>query len=187
MAKDNKQNRTLSIRISTDGFCFCSYTPEDPGSIRYSFYSPDAALTMTANLQRAIDACAFISRGERYEVKVIVEVNEFTTLPAEYDDKQEYKSYYRLCFPRCDARIDVFANKLNAQGVTVIFPVEKSLCELLQTLGDVSYYTPVSILLGLTTRMSFPENRYMLVYMYNGKSILISINDDLYTFHLSLA
>jgi hypothetical protein len=25
--------------------------------------------------------------------------------------------------------------------------------------------------------MSFPENRYMLVYMYNGKSILISIND----------
>ena len=177
MAKDNKENRTLSIRISTDGFCFCSYTPENPGSIRYSFYTPDTALTMAANLQRAIDACNFISRGERYEVKVIVEVDEFTTLPAEYDDRQEYKSYYRLCFPRCDARIDVFANKLNAQGVTVIFPVEKSLCELLQTLGDVSYYTPVSILLGMATRMSFPESRYMLVYMYNDKSILISIND----------
>ena len=129
MTKDNNQNKTLSIRISTDGFCFCSYTPSQSGSLKYYFYKPEKGLTLTSNFQKGIEQCPFASLDESYDVKVIVETEEFTTLPAEYDDKQDYKAFHRLCFPRNDARVEIVANRLNALGLTVLFPVEKSLYE----------------------------------------------------------
>ena len=129
------------------------------------------------NLQRGVEQCPFISQGENYDVKVIVESEEFTTVPVEYDDKQDYKSFYRLCFPKNDARVEIVANKLAAQGVTVLFPVEKSLYERLQQLGDVTYYSTLSILLGLVTSKPAAETRYMLAYFQGNLSFFISMQD----------
>ena len=33
VTKNDTQKKTLSIRISTNGFCFCSYTPTEPDSL----------------------------------------------------------------------------------------------------------------------------------------------------------
>ena len=175
MAKDNIQNKTLSIRISTDGFCFCSYTPSLPASLKYFFYKPEKGVTLTMNLQRGIELCPFVSKDEKFDVKVIVETEEFTTVPVEFDNKQDYKAYHRLCFPRNDARVEILANRLNAQGLTVIFPVEKSLYERLQQLGDVTYYSTLSILLGLMTSKPAPEDKYMLAYFQGDLSLFISV------------
>ena len=177
MVKDNIQNKTLSIRISTDGFCFCSYTPSLPESLKYFFYKPEKGLTLTINLQKAVEQCPFISLGEHYDVKVIVETEEFTTIPVEYDDKQDYKPFYRLCFPKNDARVEIVANRLTAQGVTVLFPVEKSLYERLQQLGDITFYSSLSILLGLMTSKPVAEERYMLAFFQGNLSFFISIQD----------
>ena len=112
MIKDNIENKTLSIRISTDGFCFCSYTPSIPGSLKYFLYKPEKNLTLTTNLQKGIELCPFVSDTEKYDVKVIIETNEFTTIPVDYDDKQCYKTFYRHCFPKNDTRIEIVANRL---------------------------------------------------------------------------
>ena len=175
MTKDNSQDKTLSIRISTDGFCFCSYTPTLPGSLKYFFYKPEKGLTLTMNLQKGIEQCPFISQGIIYDVKVIIETEEFSALPVAYDNRQDYKAYHRLCFPRNDARVEIVSNKLNAQGVTVIFPVEKSLYERLQQLGDVTYYSTLSILLGLLVSKPVVEERYMLAYFQNDFVLFISM------------
>ncbi len=177
VSKDNIDNKTLSIRISTDGFCFCRYAPSLPDSLKYSFYKPDRALTLAANLQRGIEACPFIIAGESYSVKAIIETDEFITLPAEYDDKPQYKHYHRYAFPNKDARVEIFSNRLNAQGMTVIFPVEKSLCANLQSLGDVAYYAPVSIFMGLLTRMEIPQQRYMLACFQGDMSLYIAVDN----------
>jgi hypothetical protein len=177
MTKDNIQNKTLSIRISTDGFCFCSYTPSLPDSLKYFFYKPEKGLTLTMNLQHGVEQCPFVLQGEKYDVKVIVETEDFTTIPVEYDNKQDYKTFYRLCFPKNVARVEVVANRLDAQGLTVLFPVEKSLYEGLQKLGDVTFYSTLSILLGLMTSKPATEDRYMLAYFQGDLSFFISMQD----------
>ena len=177
MTKDNNQNKTLSIRISTDGFCFCSYTPSQPGSLKYYFYKPEKGLTLTSNFQKGIEQCPFASLDESYDVKVIVETEEFTTLPAEYDNRQDYKAFHRLCFPKNDARVEVVANRLNALGLTVLFPVEKSLYERLQQLGNVSFYSTLSILLGLMTSKLAAEEKCMLAYFQNNICFFVSMQE----------
>ena len=177
MTKDNNQNKTLSIRISTDGFCFCSYTPSLPESLKYFFHKTEKGLTLAANLQKGVELCPFISQDERYEVKVVVETEEFTTIPAEYDDKQDYKTFHRLCFPKNDARVEIVANRLNGLGLTVLFPVEKSLYEHLQKLGDISCYSTVGILLGLLSSKPMDEEKYMLAYFQGNLSFFISMQE----------
>ena len=177
MTKDNIQNKTLSIRISTDGFCFCSYTPSLPSSLKYFFYKPEKEMTLTMNLHRGVELCPFISLDEKYDVKVIVESEEFTTIPVEYDNKQDYKAFHRLCFPKNGSRVEIVANRLNAQGLTVLFPVEKSLYECLQQLGDITFYSPLSILLGLMTSKPAVESRYLLAYFQGDLSIFIAMHE----------
>ena len=175
MIKDNIENKTLSIRISTDGFCFCSYIPSLPGSLKYFFYKPEKDLTLATNMQKGVELCPFISDSERYDVKVVVEADEFTTIPVEFDDKQCYKAYYRQCFPKNDARVEIVANRLNAQGVTVLFPVEKALYDQVQRLGDVTYYASLSILLGLMTSKPVDDERYMLAFFMGNLAMYISM------------
>ena len=177
MTKDSNQNKTLSIRISTDGFCFCSYTPSLPESIKYFFHKTEKGLTLAANLQKGIEMCPFISQDERYEVKVVVETEEFTTVPIEYDDRQDYKTFHRLCFPKNDARVEMVANRLNVIGLTVLFPVEKSLYERLQQLGDISYYSTIGILTGLLSSKPVDDDKYMLAYFQGNLSFFISMQD----------
>ena len=177
MTKDNSQNKTLSIRISTDGFCFCSYTPSQPGSLKYHYYRTEKGLTLTSNLQKSMEQCPFVSQGESYDVKVIIETEEFTTLPVEYDSRQDYKAFHRLCFPKNDVRVEVVANRLNALGLTVLFPVEKSLYERLQQLGNVSFYSTLSILLGLMTSKLADEEKCMLAYFQNNICFFVSMQE----------
>ena len=177
MTKDNIQNKTLSIRISTDGFCFCSYTPSLPGSLKYFFYKTEKNLTLANNLQKGIEQCPFVSQDERYSVQLVVETEEFTTVPAEYDDKQDYKAFHRLCFPKNDARVEIVANRLNAMGLSVLFPVEKSLYERLQKLGDVTCYSTISILLGLLSSKPMGEEKYMLACFQGNHTFFISVHE----------
>ena len=177
MIKDNIENKTLSIRISTDGFCFCGYTPSLPGSLKYFFYKPEKDLTLTTNLQKGVEQCPFISDGEKYDIKVIIEANEFTTIPIEYDDKQCHKTFYRHCFPKNETRYEIVANRLNAQGITVLFPIEKALCEYIQQLGNTTFYSSLSILLGLITSKPVNERNYMLEFFQGDLAIYISIKD----------
>ena len=146
-----------------------------PDSLKYFFYKPEKGLTLAINLQKGLEQCRFVLPDEKYDVKVIVETEEFTTIPAEYDNKQDYKAFHRLCFPKNDARNEIVANRLNAQGLTLLFPVEKSLYERLQQLGDVTFYSTLSILLGLLTSKPVGEERYMLAYFQGDLSLFISM------------
>ncbi len=169
-------NKTLSIRVSTDGFCFCIYEAANPDSVQYHYYKTDSGSTLYANLCKAIDSCP-LPLGNVNEVKAVIATHSFTTLPFEFDDKQNHKIYYRKCFPTADTNIEVVANRLNAQGTTLLFAVEKNIYNRLAQLGETSYYTPASILLGYIARMPFAEEKYMFAYYNNEGSLLISVKN----------
>ena len=177
MIEDNIQKKTLSIRVSTNGFCFCSYIPSQPQSLQYFFFEPETDTTIAANLAKAIEECPFSTKG--CSIKAIIETNEYTTLPAEFDNKEDYKLYYRYCFPNSNSAIEILSNRLNAHSLTIIFPVEKATYETLQQLGDVTYYTPISILAGYLTRCPLPEEKYLLAYVNGDYSALLPINNGM--------
>ncbi len=173
MIEDNIQKKTLSIRVSTNGFCFCSYTPSLPDSLQFFFYCPVQEISLAANLRQAIEECPFDVKG--CNIKAIVETGEFTQIPAEFDDRQDYREYWQLCFPGAGNNMEIVANKMTAHNFTILFPVEKATYEVLQQYGTVSFYTPISILAGYLTRTPLPEEQYMLCYSINGHAILMSI------------
>ncbi len=177
MSVDNIQKKTLSIRISTNGFCFCSYYPQLPESLQYYYYPADDSTTLAVNLRKAIEACPFATTTEEQEIKAIIETTEYTVVPAEYDNRQDYKVFYRYCFPKSDSSLEIVANKLTAQGLTIIFPVEREVYEILQNKGEVTYYTPASILMGYITLHPFDEEQYLLAYMQKEFSLFIPVKE----------
>lgn len=172
------QKKTLSIRISTNGFCFCSYIPSQPDSLQYHFYPTEDEKSLALNLRSAIDSSPLIDREEEQQIKAIIETTEYTVIPAEYDNRKNYKAYYRCCFPKSDSNIEIASNRLTAQGFTLIFPVEHSVYEVLQSLGEVTYYTPASILMGYITLHPLPEENYMLAYIQDEYSLFIPVKDN---------
>ncbi len=177
MVKDNIQRKTLSIRISTNGFCFCNYAPADISSLKYFHFPVDESTSLASNLGRAIEECPFINKESEYDVKAIIETAEFTSLPSEYDNKQDYKTYYRFCFPKNGNSVEIYSNKLTAQGESIIFPVDKEVSNILQQLGTVNFYTPASIIMGYITSKGFEEERYMLAYLQETFSLLIVVQE----------
>ena len=177
MSVDKTANRTLSIRISTNGFCFCSYIQTDPSSLKYSYYPTDKDTSLEVNLRRAIDECPFITGEGNLNVKAIIETQEYTAIPAEFDDRKDYKVFYRCCFPKSDSNIEIMSNRLTVQGLTIIFAVDKGIYTILQGLGDVTYYTPASILMGYMTRSGVTEENCMLAYLHGEHSTFIPVRD----------
>ena len=170
-------NKTLSIRISTDGFCFCSYTPTDPASLQYFSCGTDDSITLAANLSKAMEECPFINTGASHEIKAIIETVSYTMLPSDYDEREEYTAYYRNCFPKSEDNVEIVANKLHAQGYTVIFPVNKDVAAILQQMGSVSYFTPASILMGYISNAPFEEKKYMLLHLEKEQMLIIAVNE----------
>lgn len=178
MTKDKNLKRTLSIRISTDGFCFCDYIPSQPDSLNYFFYKTDKSRSMAANLKAGIEENPFIEECNEYEIKYIIETNEFTAIPIEFDNKENYKVFYRQCFPNGNTNTEIIANKLNAQGFTIIFPIEKGLYEEICSIGEASIFTPASILAGFASKAPLEGDKYMLAYLHGKYALLLSIKDS---------
>ncbi len=177
VTKNTTQRKTLSIRISTNGFCFCTYIPSNPDSIRYFAYTPDEERSMASNIRSAVEECPLIIPGEKYDIKAIIETDEYTCIPTAHDNTEDYKQFFSYCFPKsCGG--EIIANKLNAQGFTIIFSVETSIYEAIKELGDVTFYNPASIIIGYLGYKPMTDKQYMLAYLYNDLTIIISMKDE---------
>ena len=176
MTKDNIQRKTLSIRISTNGFCFCSYTPAQPDSLKYFTYTPDVERSLAANIQTAFENCPLIRRDQEYDIKAIIETGEFTCIPAEYDNNGDYKQFFGYCFPK-NGEYEIIANRLNAHGFTILFPVENSIYETIQNFGDVTLYTPASIIMSYLNYKPIEKEQYMLAYLYNDYAFILTMKN----------
>ena len=171
-------HKTLSIRISTDGFCFCSYTASEPDTLHYHSCEADSTITLAANFERAWEESPFSKNNNYDDVNVIMATNEFTTIPTEYEKREEQRAIYNLCFPHTSASSYIASNHLTAQGITVLFAIESALHKKLCSISRVTYLSPASILLGFIAKYPIEEEKYMLGYFHKGKSLLLSVDKE---------
>ena len=168
---------TLSIRISTDGFCFCTYLPQQPDSVKYIYHECDGATSLGANFETAWEESG-LGTQKYSSIQVIVSTTEFTTVPADCDDKEHFTTIYNSCFPVSEKSVKVLSNRLSAHNMTVLFAIDEGLHERLCEIGEISYYSPVSIILGYLTRYPRNEKKYLTTYLHNGKSLLIAMEEE---------
>lgn len=171
-------HKTLSIRISTDGFCFCSYTASEPDTLQYHSCETDSTITLAANFERAWEESPFSKSNNYDDVNVIMATNEFTTIPTEYEKREEQRAIYNLCFPHTSASSYIASNHLTAQGITVLFAIDSALHKKLCSISRVTYLSPASILLGFIAKYPIEEEKYMLGYFHKGKSLLLSVDKE---------
>ena len=178
MNKETTQlSPTLSIRISTDGFCFCTYLPQQPDSVKYSYHECDKATSLNANFEAAWEESR-LGNQKYSNIQVIVSSAEFTTIPSNYDSNDEYVAMYNSCFPPSEKSLKILSNKLSAHNLTVLFSIDEELHERLCEIGEINYYSPVSIILGYLTRYPREEKKFLTTYLHNGKSLLIAMEDE---------
>ena len=166
-------NKTLSIRISTNGFCFCIYEASVADSIEYYEYPVDKSRTLASNLEFAKEKFRFLTAGSFAGISVIYDSTEYTTIPSEQEGENE--KYFFSCFPHLSGECKIVSNRLTAQGITVLFAIEKALYDSLNELGTVTYYSPMSIIMGYIARQPFPEEHFMFTFIDKGRSLLLSI------------
>lgn len=170
-------DKTLSIRISTDGFCFCCYTETDPDSLQYHFYETDNSKSLVANFDEAWRGCRFATQHKYGTIQTIVATSHFTAIPSEYNNKEDNETFYRTCFPQTPPDDKILTNRLTAHGVTILFSLDSSLYTRLTQIGEVTFYTPSSILIGYLSRNTIEKSRYMLAYYHKSTSTLLSIDE----------
>ena len=178
MNKETTQlSPTLSIRISTDGFCFCTYLPQQPDSVKYIYHECDKATSLSANFETAWEENK-LGVQKYSNIQIIVSSAEFTTIPSNYDRSEDYATIYNSCFPPSNKSQKILSNKLSAYNLTVLFAIEEELHEQLCEIGEVNYYSPVSIILGYLIRYPREEKKHLTAYLHNGKSLLIAMENE---------
>lgn len=167
---------TLSIRINTDGFCFCTYFPQQPDSVKYSYYECDKHTSLNANFETAWETSG-VSEQEYAKIQIILTTTDFTTIPSELYQKEEYETIYKSCFPSSKNDIKILANKLNLQNITILFAVNNELHERLCQIGEVSYYSSASIILGFLIRHPHDSKKYIIANLQNDQSLFIAMKE----------
>lgn len=178
MNKETTQlSPTLSIRISTDGFCFCTYLPQNPDSVTYIYHECDKNISLRANFDAAWQQHA-LGEKEYANIQVIKASNNFTAIPSNSIEKEEYTTIYRSCFPDTSDETKILTNKLSAQNITILFDIPIDLHERLCSLGETSYYSPISIIIGFFTRYKPQEERYVVANLQNDNMLLIGMEEE---------
>ena len=168
---------TLSIRISTDGFCFCTYLPQLPESVKYIHYECDRQKSLESNFDTAWEKHE-LGKGEYANLQVIAATNRFTAVPSGSIEKEEYPTIYRSCFPDTAEDAKILSNNLSAQNITILFSIPQGLHERLCEIGEVYYYSPASILSGFITRYKPQENRYLVANLHNETMLLMGMEEE---------
>ena len=122
-------NKSLSIRISTNGLSFCIYAPSEEPHYVYSKYKVRPTISMAANLKDALLNEPLL-KEEYQRVNVMVTSPHFTVVPATAFKSDDINDIYAFNFPNDDT-MHVSFNILRRQGLAIVFGLDKNVHQLI--------------------------------------------------------
>lgn len=160
--------QSLSIRLSTDGLSFCSYTPDAPQPLTYGEHDVRPVVSMAANLKEALVNEPLL-RQDFYRVNVLVCTPQFTVLPAEGFTREQGEQAFRYLFPRQTATYVTF-NLLRRSGVAIVFGFDKNIHQLLlDDFPRARFYASASPLTELFAERSIsPSGKRLYAYIHES-------------------
>ena len=173
---------TISIRLSTDGFCFSVLDPTSEDSTSFVDLPVDDERSLTANLRQAFRQTELLRQAYR-RANVLVAGSRWTLLPLEMfdDDQAEQVLYYT--HPASDHEV-VGYNILKRLDAVVVYAVDRAVYDFVrQQWPEVRIYaqsTPLLEHFAYRSRMgnsrklyAFVHGEYLNVYALDRGRLLL--------------
>lgn len=173
---NQKPNRSLSIRVCTDGLSFCVYSPSEQEPYTYITYKIKPTISLAANLKEALTNEPVLQ--EQYQrVNVLVTTPRFTTIPAVYFKSEEINDIFNFNFPK-ERPQHISYNLLRRSGIAIIFGLEKNVYQLIRDdFPRARFYASASTLIEFFAEKSmFGQNKKMFVYLHESEMTIYCFN-----------
>ena len=165
---DFKKTRqyTLSIRLSTDGFCFAVHNPQATNEFAYLPYRIDPLKPLTANLKSAVEETDML-RHTYGAVNIILADANYTLIPKEYYAKQYESEFYQHNFATATPHDVVMHNRVGDGQAVALFAIEKQLHKYITTqYPKAVIYAAISPLINFGVDRSYANGKkYFLLHL----------------------
>lgn len=159
-------NRSLSIRVCSNGLSFCTYAPGQDSPFDYRPLEVNHTISLAANLKTAL-LNEPILQQDYQRVNVLVTNPHFTTVPVAAFQKEDVKDIYAFTFPK-DKPQHVTYNVLRRSGIAIIFGMDKNIHQLLlDDFPRARFYASASTLIEFFGERSLlGQGKKMYAYLH---------------------
>ncbi|MBQ9362147.1 MAG: DUF3822 family protein [Bacteroidaceae bacterium] len=165
-------NKSLSIRIATNGLSFCSYTPLSSTPFTYKVYDVQPTISLAANLKNAL-LHEPILKEEYQRVNVLITSPHATFVPVVDFKADNVEDIYAYNFPK-DHSMHISYNVLRRTGVAIIFSIDKNIYQLLvDDYPRARFYASASTLIEFFGHKSLDGEGYKLFAYLHEKEITL--------------
>lgn len=182
MTETTINNKSLSIRLCTNGLSFCVYSPGSESPFTYKVHDMNHTISLAANLKHALMTEPLLKQ-QYQRVNVLVSTTDVTTVPVAYFDADSVKDVYKLNFPKAHPQ-HVTYNVLRRSGMALIFGIERTVYQLLlDDFPRARFYASASTLIEFFCEKSLAgTNRKMYVYLHEREITLYAFEEGRITF-----
>ena len=176
MAENLITNRSLSIRVCSNGLSFCTYAPGQKDPFVYKVWDVNHTISLTANLKEALMTEPMLKQ-EYQRVNVMIATPHFTTVPVAAFQKESVDALYRCAFPK-DGPQHVSYNVLRRSGIAIVFGFDRNIYQLLlDDFPRARFYASASTLIEFFGEKSlFGPGRKMYVYQHEKEVTLYAFD-----------
>ncbi len=165
-------NKSLSIRVCSNGLSFCTYAPGQETPFEYKAWDVNHTVSLAANLKDALMHEPMLQQ-QYQRVNVLIATSCFTTVPVAAFKKEDIKDVYQFTFPK-DTLRHVSYNVLRRSGIAIVFGLDKNIYQLLlDDFPRARFYASASTLIEFFSEKSlFGLGRKMYVYLHEKEMTL---------------
>lgn len=158
---------TLSIRLSTDGFCFAVHNPQAANEYAYQPYRIDALKSVAGNLKTAVEETEMLKHTYG-AVNIILADTPYTLVPKEYYAKQYERALYQHNIATLAATDTIMHNVVGDEQTIVLFAIEKQLYKYINTqYPKAKIYAAIAPLINFGVERSYATNKkYSLLHVH---------------------
>ena len=166
MPEDKINNKSLSIRVCSNGLSFCTYAPGQEEPFEYKVWDVNHTFSLTANLKDALMNEPMLKQDYR-RVNVLITTPHFTTVPVAMFQKEDTQSVYQFVFPK-DKPQHVSYNVLRRSGIAIVFGLDRNIHQLLlDDFPRARFYASASTLIEFfSERSMMGKGKKMFVYLH---------------------
>jgi len=177
MTENIPNNKSLSIRVCTNGLSFCSYTPLAETPFEYKVYDIQPTISLAANLRNALLNEPML-KEEYQRVNVLITTPHFTTVPVAFFKLDDAQKYYEAAFPK-DKPLHISYNVLRRSGISIVFGLDKNVYQLIHDdFPRARFYASASTLIEFFGEKSMiGTNKKMYCYLHEKEMTLYAFDN----------
>lgn len=163
---NKSEQYTLSIRLSTDGFCFSIFNPLDSEAPSFIFdRQVDESLSLTANLKQTFRELEWLHRPFHH-VNVLIADKRYTLIPLEFFEDEQAEMVFYHNHPKRENET-VQYNILRKDNTVVLFGMDKSAYSFLhEQYPNAKFYSQSGTLIEhFATKSRLGNCRKMYVHL----------------------